>query len=96
MFASVFTKKYQKVCGARRAGLAEKPWGPMGPHGPQFYIGGWGCEPNREIIDMCALRVGARETMCFLSLGRAAATCATPAAPSLVFPCVFPVILVVQ
>ena len=54
-------------------------------------IGGWGCESNREIIGfLCCEWV--RETRCFLSLGRAAATCA-PAPPpaSLVFPCVFSV-----
>ena len=54
------------------------------------YIGGWGCESNREIIGfLCCEWV--RETMCFLSLGRAAPTCAPPPAPSLVFPCVFSV-----
>ena len=54
-------------------------------------IGGWGCESNREIISFLRWE-WVRETMCFLSLGRAAPTCAPAApAPSLVFPCVFSV-----
>ena len=55
-----------------------------------MHIGGWGCESNREIIGFLRCE-WVRETMCFLSLGRAAPTCAAPAPASLVFPCVFSV-----
>ena len=40
-------------------------------------IGGWGCESNREIMGFLRCE-WVRETMCFLSLGRAAPTCAAP------------------
>ena len=62
---------------------------PLG-YGGSGGIGGWGCESNREIIGfLCCEWV--RETRCFLSLGRTAATCAPAPPASLVFPCVFSV-----
>ena len=49
-------------------------------------LGVWGQPGNHRWV-RCEW---VRETMLFLSLGRAAPTCAPAAAPSLVFPCVLP------
>ena len=74
-------------CGVSRFSPPSASVPDPAPFGAGCRIGGWGCESNREIIDMC-VRVGARGDVLSVAGSRGAniSYCCGCCAPLLVFP----------